>query len=59
MRTVITGTGPAGIGPVMTGPKLAIVKRVLLAGMSGTGKSRVIEALAALGYRAADTGDPQ
>jgi dephospho-CoA kinase len=33
------------------------VKRVLLTGMSGTGKSTVIGALAARGYRAVDTDD--
>jgi broad-specificity NMP kinase len=33
------------------------VKRVLLTGMSGTGKSSVIEALAARGYKAVDTDD--
>jgi dephospho-CoA kinase len=33
------------------------VKRVLLTGMSGTGKSSVIRALAARGYRAVDTDD--
>jgi broad-specificity NMP kinase len=33
------------------------VKRVLLTGMSGTGKPSVIRALAALGYKAIDTGD--
>jgi len=33
------------------------VKRVLLTGMSGTGKSSVIRALAALGYKAIDTDD--
>jgi dephospho-CoA kinase len=33
------------------------VKRVLLTGMSGTGKSSVIGALAALGYKAVDTDD--
>jgi dephospho-CoA kinase len=37
--------------------RLATVKRVLLTGMSGTGKSSVIRALAALGYRAVDTDD--
>ncbi len=31
-----------------------LVKRVLITGMSGTGKSTVIEALAARGYKAAD-----
>ena len=34
---------------------LATVKRVLLTGMSGTGKSSVIEMLAARGYKAVDT----
>jgi dephospho-CoA kinase len=33
------------------------VKRVLLTGMSGTGKSSVIEALAARGFKAVDTDD--
>ena len=33
------------------------MKRVLLTGMSGTGKSSVIEALAARGYKAVDTDD--
>jgi dephospho-CoA kinase len=33
------------------------VKRVLLTGMSGTGKSSVIAALAACGYKAVDTDD--
>jgi dephospho-CoA kinase len=33
------------------------VKRVLLTGMSGTGKTGVIGALAALGYKAVDTDD--
>jgi dephospho-CoA kinase len=33
------------------------VKRVLLTGMSGTGKSTVIGALAACGYRCVDTDD--
>jgi dephospho-CoA kinase len=33
------------------------VKRVLLTGMSGTGKSGVIEALATRGYKAVDTDD--
>lgn len=33
------------------------MKRVLLTGMSGTGKSTVIKALAARGYKAVDTDD--
>jgi dephospho-CoA kinase len=33
------------------------VKRVLITGMSGTGKSSVIERLAELGYKAVDTDD--
>jgi hypothetical protein len=35
--------------------QLAGVKRVLLTGMSGTGKSSVIEALDVMGYKAVDT----
>jgi dephospho-CoA kinase len=34
------------------------VKRVLLTGMSGTGKSTVIRALVARGYKAVDADDP-
>lgn len=37
--------------------RLTTVQRVLLTGMSGTGKSSVIEALAARGYKAVDTDD--
>jgi dephospho-CoA kinase len=41
----------------VSGRRLASVKRVLLTGMSGTGKSSVIQALAARGYKAVDTDD--
>jgi hypothetical protein len=34
------------------------VSRVLVAGMSGTGKSSALAELGRLGYRAVDTGDP-
>src|SRR6202050_4096029 len=39
------------------GRKIATVKRVLLTGMSGTGKSSVIQALSARGFKAVDTDD--
>ena len=42
----------------MSAPRrLATVKRVLLTGMSGTGKSSAVTALAARGYKAIDTDD--
>ena len=41
----------------MTAHTLLSMKRVLLTGMSGTGKSSVIRALADLGYKAIDTDD--
>jgi dephospho-CoA kinase len=41
----------------VTSRTLLSVKRILLTGMSGTGKSSVIRALADLGYKAIDTGD--
>jgi len=44
-------------GSDVCGRRLATVKRVLLTGMSGTGKSSVIRALAARGYKAVDSGD--
>jgi dephospho-CoA kinase len=50
------GRGPAARRSV-PGRRLAAVKRVLLTGMSGTGKSSVIRELAALGYKAVDTDD--
>jgi predicted GTPase len=37
--------------------KLAAVKRVLVTGMSGTGKSSVVAALAAWGHKAVDADD--
>jgi dephospho-CoA kinase len=40
-----------------SGSYAASVKRVLLTGMSGTGKSSVVRALAARGYKAVDTDD--
>jgi hypothetical protein len=52
---------PAGlfvIAIVTTVPRLgysAAMKRVLITGMSGTGKSTLIHALSALGYKAIDT----
>ena len=36
----------------------AVVKRVLITGMSGTGKSTLIRELAARGYKAVDADDP-
>src|SRR5262252_6643082 len=39
------------------GPRLTVVRRVLLTGMSGTGKSSVIEVLVVMGYKAVDTDD--
>jgi RNase adaptor protein for sRNA GlmZ degradation len=41
----------------MADRRLTTVKRVLLTGMSGTGKSSVIRELAALGHKAIDTDD--
>ena len=40
-----------------SGPTLLRVKRVLLTGMSGTGKSSVVRELAARGFKAVDTDD--
>jgi len=39
------------------GRRIAAVKRVLLTGMSGTGESSVIHALAVRGFKAVDTDD--
>jgi len=44
-------------GHVVLGRRIAAVKRVLLTGMSGTGKSSVIQALSARGFKAVDTDD--
>jgi len=38
--------------------KVGAMKRVLLTGMSGTGKSSLIQALRTLGYRAVDMDEP-
>jgi broad-specificity NMP kinase len=53
---VIAAQGLRSAGPgVLVGCWL--VKRVLVAGMSGTGKSSVVRALTARGYKAIDTDD--
>jgi hypothetical protein len=44
-------------GHVVLSRRIAAVKRVLLTGMSGTGKSSVIDALSARGFKAVDTDD--
>lgn len=44
-------------GHGVLGRRIAAVKRVLLTGMSGTGKSSVIHALSARGFKAVDTDD--
>jgi RNase adaptor protein for sRNA GlmZ degradation len=41
----------------VTARRLLAMKRILLTGMSGTGKSSVIHALADLGYKAIDTDE--
>jgi dephospho-CoA kinase len=46
------------VGPGPVGPVVSLgVKRVLLTGMSGTGKSSIVRALADRGYKAVDTDD--
>ena len=47
----------ARAGRAGTARRLLSMKRILLTGMSGTGKSSVIRALADLGYKAIDTDD--
>jgi broad-specificity NMP kinase len=47
--------GPAQLGPDFVG--CCGVKRILLTGMSGTGKTTTIRALAARGFKAIDTDD--
>ena len=47
----------ARAGRAGTARRLLIMKRILLTGMSGTGKSSVIRALADLGYKAIGTDD--
>ena len=42
-------------GRLLTGRMIALVRRVLITGMSGTGKSSRIAALAGRGYKAVDT----
>jgi hypothetical protein len=44
-------------GRAVTARRLLAMKRILLTGMSGTGKSSVIHALADLGYKAIDTDE--
>src|SRR6266851_6793880 len=44
-------------GPAVTARRLLTMKRILLTGMSGTGKSSVIRALSDLGYKAIDTDE--
>ena len=61
-RHVLTGLGAPQdpLAPQWDGdraPEGDVVKRVLITGMSGTGKSTVIAALAARGYKAVDTDD--
>jgi hypothetical protein len=50
-------TGPFGRAAGSTRRYVVAMKRVLLTGMSGTGKSTVINELAARGYKAVDTDD--
>jgi dephospho-CoA kinase len=52
----ITGAAATGFGLSAVIGSFG-VKRVLLTGMSGTGKSSVVRALAARGYKAIDTDD--
>jgi dephospho-CoA kinase len=54
---VIRAKMPARAVVLGSGSYAASVRRVLLTGMSGTGKSSVVRALAARGYKAVDTDD--
>jgi shikimate kinase len=49
--------GPANTLTASARRYVVVMKRVLLTGMSGTGKSTVINELAARGYKAVDTDD--
>jgi hypothetical protein len=56
-RAMSPGQDAVAGGHVVLGRRIAGVRRVLLTGMSGTGKSSVIGALSAGGFKAVDTDD--